>query len=365
LNYLSRARELLNDIAGAGQLRTLPEQDERLAVDFSTNDYLALSREPQVVAALQRANRVGSGGARLLGGRHREHWLLEEDLAAYLRRERALLFSSGYLAAIGAITALAPLVHAAYSDARNHASLIDGLKATKLDRYVYEHMRLPPKNDRKSPALIVTESLFSMDGDRADLSAMLADLRDDDILLVDEAHAIGVTGPDGTGLAFDLQDERIVIIGTLSKALGAQGGFVAGPASIIELLVNTARTFIFDTALPPAIALAARIALYLARSADDRRARIRAITEKLTHALREASFNVPHVEGPIVPLIVGSATDAVSLSERLRSESINAPAIRPPTVAEGTSRLRLSVRSDHTDDQIQRFIEAVACTAIS
>ncbi|MBV8727710.1 MAG: aminotransferase class I/II-fold pyridoxal phosphate-dependent enzyme [Candidatus Eremiobacteraeota bacterium] len=346
-------------------LRSIPERDEPYAVDFSTNDYLALARNPQVVTALQRANRVGSGGARLLGGRQREHLLLEQDLASYLRREGALLFSSGYLAAIGAITALAPTVRAAYSDARNHASLIDGLRATKLERYVYEHNRLPAKIARKSPAMIVTESLFSMDGGRARLPAMLADLNDDDILLVDEAHAIGVAGPSGAGLAFDLNDERVVIIGTLSKALGAQGGFVAGPAPIIELLVNTARTFIFDTALPPAIALAARIALYLAKSADDGRARIRTLTDQLQSVLRSGGYNVPAVEGPIVPVIIGRASEAVSLSERLQRELINAPAIRPPTVPEGSSRLRLSIRADHTDDQILRFTEALACTVTS
>jgi len=365
LSYLARARGLLQAIEAAGELRSIVEQPERLAVDFSTNDYLALAREPQVVAALQRGSRVGSGGARLLGGAHREHWLLEQDLAAYLKRERALLFSSGYLAAIGAITALAATARAAYSDERNHASLIDGLRATKLERQVYEHRRLPPKAARSSPALIVTESLFSMDGDRADLEAMLADLHDDDVLVVDEAHAIGVAGPGGAGLAMDLRDERVVVIGTLSKALGAQGGFVAAPASIIELLINTARTFIFDTALPPAIALAARIALYLARGAEDRRARIAQATRTLRSGLRGCGFDVPECEGPIVPVIVGNAQEALLLSEQLREKSINAPAIRPPTVPAGSSRLRLSVRSDHTDDQIQRFLEALACTAIS
>ncbi len=157
-----------------------------------------------------------------------------------------------------------------------------------------------------------------------------------------------------------------MIVGTLSKALGAQGGFVSAPATIVELIVNTARTFIFDTALPPAIALAARIALYLARSADERRDRIRNLTQQVQKALRGAGFNVPAVEGPIVPMIIGDVAETLELARRLRRQSINAPAIRPPTVPNGTSRLRLSVRSDHTDDQVQRFIESLAaCTAIS
>ncbi len=194
MSYVSRARDALDGIEQMGQLRTIEEHDERYAVDFSTNDYLAMSHDPQVLAALQRAHSVGSGGARLLGGRHREHWLLEEDLAAYLARERALLFSSGYLAAIGAITALASTVRAAYSDARNHASLIDGLRLTKLQRFIYDHKALPPKRKRTSPAMIVTESIFSMDGDRADVRSLLDDLNDGDVLLIDEAHAIGVAG---------------------------------------------------------------------------------------------------------------------------------------------------------------------------
>lgn len=365
MTYLAHVRAVLEEIEARERLRMLSGAQDRVAVDFSTNDYLALATEPQVVTALRRADRVGSGGARLLGGRHREHWLLEEELAAHVERERALLFSSGYLAAIGAITALAPVVTAAYSDERNHASLIDGVRATKLERRIYAHRCLPDRRERATPALIVTESIFSMDGDRADLAAMLADLGDGDILLVDEAHAIGVAGPRGAGLAAGLRDERIVVIGTLSKALGALGGFVAGPAAVIELLVNTARTFIFDTALPPAIALAARIALYLARSADDRRARIERSTALLQHRLRESAFDVPTTSGPIVPVIVGTEAAALELEARLRGQLICAPAIRPPTVPPGTSRLRLSVRSDHSDDQIERFLEAVSCIAIS
>jgi len=365
MTYLHRARARLLEIEAQSRLRLLRGDEQRYAVDFSTNDYLAMSTEPQVVEALRRANRVGSGGARLLGGRHREHWLLEEDLAAYVGREGALLFSSGYLAAIGAITALAATVRTAYSDARNHASLIDGLRATKLQRRIYPHRLLPQKSERDTPALIVTESLFGMDGDRADLPAMLADLGADDILLVDEAHAIGVAGPQGRGLAFELSDERVVVIGTLSKALGALGGFVAGPKPVIELLVNTARTFMFDTALPPPVALAARISLYLALKADDRRARIARAVTRLQDGLSQAPFDVPRTKGPIVPVIVGSEAAALDLQERLRVQSIGAPAIRPPTVPLATSRLRLSVRSDHTDENVQRFLEAVSCIAIS
>ncbi|MDP9018150.1 MAG: 8-amino-7-oxononanoate synthase [Candidatus Eremiobacteraeota bacterium] len=359
MSYLDAARALLEQIAGHHRLRAILPDAPKYTIDFSTNDYLALATDSRVVEALRRAKRVGSGGARLLGGRHREHWMLEEDLANFLRRERALVFSSGYLAAMGAITVLAQTVTAAYSDELNHASLIDGLRATKLERHIFKHGKLPPKSQRISPALIVTESIFSMDGDRAPLDAMLADLNEGDVLLVDEAHAIGVAGEQGSGLASHLGDERVVIMGTLSKSLGAQGGFIAGPRPFIELLINTARTFIFDTALPPSVALAARLALYIARGADDRRERIAQVTAKLRTGVAALGFPAIDQLGPIVPVIVGREESAKSLETLLLEQHIYAPAVRPPTVPPGTSRLRLSIRSDHSEDQMNKFLHAL------
>ena len=365
MSYLERASELLSRIAAGHRLREVLPDAAKYTIDFSTNDYLALATDSRVVEALRRAKRVGSGGARLLGGRHREQWMLEEDLASHVQRERALLFSSGYLAALGAIGTLAQTVEAAYSDELNHASLIDGLRATKLQRHIFPHGKLPARSERRTPALIVTESIFGMEGDRAVLPAMVADLHPGDVLLVDEAHAIGVAGPQGSGLASALQDDRVVVMGTLSKALGSQGGFIAGPATFIELLLNTARTFIFDTALPPSLALAARLALYIARGADDRRARIEQNAMQLAEGVASLGYPPLGKLGPIVPVLIGDAQKAKAIEMALLEQHIYAPAVRPPTVPPQTSRLRLSIRSDHTHTQIDQFVHALGCIATS
>lgn len=365
MGYLERVRERLAAIAARNQLREVQPDAPKYTIDFSSNDYLALATDSRVVEALRRAKRAGSGGARLLGGRHREHWQLEEDLAAFLGRERALLFSSGYLAALGATAVLAQTVNAAYSDELNHASLIDGLRSTKLRRHIYAHRALPPPGERETPALIVSESIFSMDGDRADIGGLLAKLGADDVLLLDEAHAIGVTGEAGAGLAREFPDERIIIMGTLSKALGTLGGFVAGPKPFIELLQNAARTFIFDSALPPALATAARVALYIARGADDRRARISANATALREGVAQLGYPAPDQLGPIVPVIIGDERQAKEFERVLLEQHIYAPAVRPPTVPPGTSRLRLSLRADHKALQIEQFLRALQCIAIS
>ncbi|MDQ2872877.1 MAG: 8-amino-7-oxononanoate synthase [Candidatus Eremiobacteraeota bacterium] len=364
MNYLHDVAQRLEQIRASGRYRTLDASEARVFADFSTNDYLGLAADPRMVEALKRATRVGSGGARLLGGRHREHALLEEDLSKWLGRERTLLFSSGYLAAGGAVGALAPFVGVAYSDALNHACLIDALRTAKVERVVYPHRALPPRTNRRRPALIVTESIYGMDGDIAPLEAMLADLNDDDILLVDDAHALGIAGPDHAGLAQALPDERVVVMGTLGKAIGAAGGFVSGPAAVVELLVNTARTFIFDTALPPSIALAARVGILLARQADDRRARLHANVRQLREGLRELGLPAAEDRTPIVPIVLGDEARALAVSQKALTLGVSAPAIRPPTVPPGTSRLRISVRADHTPEQIARLLEVLACSGI-
>jgi 8-amino-7-oxononanoate synthase len=314
---------------------------------------------------MRTVKRVGAGGARLLGGRHREHALLETDIARWTGRERALLFSSGYLAAAGAVSVLAGFAGIAYSDALNHACLIDALRASKLERVVYPHGKLPPKAHRRNGALVVTESIFGMDGDAIDLPAMLADLHTEDILLVDDAHALGVAGDEGAGLARALQDDRVVVMGTLGKAIGAAGGFVAGPARLIELLVNSARTFIFDTALPPPIAFAARVGVMLARTADDRRQRLHANVARLRAGLRELRLPVIDDATPIVPIVLGDERRALAVAKACLEAGVLAPAVRPPTVPAGTARLRISLRADHTGEQIARLVEVLACNVTS
>ncbi|MGZ3497745.1 MAG: aminotransferase class I/II-fold pyridoxal phosphate-dependent enzyme [Vulcanimicrobiaceae bacterium] len=365
MSYLGLVERELERIREAGRYRVLPTEEPRVFADFSSNDYLALSTDSRVLEALKHVNRVGAGGARLLGGRHRELYLLESDLARWVGRERALLFSSGYLAAAGAISVLSRFVDVAYSDALNHACLIDALRATKIERFVYPHACLPPKSERRGPALIVTESIFGMDGDVVDLGAIVADLRDDDILLVDDAHALGVVGEGGAGFAHPLQDGRVVVMGTLGKAAGAAGGFIAGPERLIDLLVNAARTFIFDTAPPPPIAFAARVAVMLARTGDEKRARLHAKVARLRAGLRTLGLPTHDNLSPVVPVLVGNERRALEVAKLCLERGILAPAVRPPTVPPGTSRLRISVRADHTDEQIDRLIEALACSGIS
>jgi 8-amino-7-oxononanoate synthase len=365
MSYFRRVEELLAQIRELHRYRELGSDEPKYVADFSSNDYLALAADSRMVEAMRHVKRVGAGGARLLGGRHREHWLLEQDIARWLGRERALLFSSGYMAALGVIPVLESLVQRVYSDELNHACLIDGIRSGKCQREIYPHLRIPPRTERGKPALIVTESVFGMDGDAPDLRALVRDLGDGDILLVDEAHALGVIGPEGAGLAHGISGERTIVIGTLSKAIGASGGFVAGPAQIIDLLVNTARTFIFDTALPPAIAFAARVGIMLARNAEDRRGRLRAKTAHLREGLQELGLlsqvnGATLAESPIVPVLLGSEERALAVMQRCRERGVNAPAVRPPTVPEGTSRLRISMRSDHTDEQIALLLESLA-----
>ncbi|MGA8795534.1 MAG: 8-amino-7-oxononanoate synthase [Candidatus Cybelea sp.] len=360
MTYLQRARQTLEAIRSERRYRELPQHGLSNVIDFSSNDYLGLATDPQVVEALKRATRVGSGGARLLGGRYREYALLEDDLAEWLGRERALLFSSGYLAGVGTIPVLAGLVETILSDQSNHACLIDGIRLARTPHAIYEHATLPPTRGSKS-LLVVSESIFGMDGDAIDPAALLGCLREQDVLLLDEAHALGIAGPQGAGLARALDDPRILILGTLSKALGSLGGFVAGPATAIELLVNRARSFIFDTALPPSLALASRIALLLTRRGDDRRERLRANAAHL-----RAALDSPGAEGPIVSVLLGSEERALGVSEELWKRRIFVPAIRPPTVPPGTSRLRITIRADHTLEQVEMLAQELRrCVATS
>jgi 8-amino-7-oxononanoate synthase len=367
MSYLRQVDDALALIREHGRYREIEPQEPRYAADFSTNDYLALAADSRMVEAMRHVKRVGAGGARLLGGRHREHWLLESDIARWLGRERALLFSSGYLAALGAIAVLSRFVGAIYSDTLNHACLIDGIRAAKLPREIFAHAQLPPRCERRGRSLIISETLFGMDGDTVDVAALAADLGDDDILLVDEAHALGVLGPEGAGLAHGVTDERVVILGTLGKAIGASGGFIAGPAGLIDLLVNAARTFVFDTAPPPAIAFAARVGIMLARTADERRMRLRAKTQRLRDGLHALGFPSERreIETPVVPIIVGDEQRAMDLMRQCKERGVYAPAVRPPTVPPGTSRLRVSMRADHTDEQVDLLLDALACLATS
>ncbi|GAC1494034.1 MAG: 8-amino-7-oxononanoate synthase [Vulcanimicrobiaceae bacterium] len=332
------------------------------AIDFSSNDYLGMASHAGTVARLRAATQVGSGGSRLLSGAHPEHVALEADLAAWTGREAALLFSSGYLAALGAIVALAPFVDYIASDERNHACAIDAVRLTKLPRTIHAH-DAPLAPDPRVPTMFVTESLFGMTGTRIDVAARVAMLAPDDVLVVDEAHALGVVGPAGAGACAPYADPRIVVIGTLSKALGGLGGFVAGPRDAIAYLATAARTFVFDTAMPPALAAALRASLAIVAGAegDRRRAHLGDLAALLRREMHAIGVGVPEWAcGPIVPILLGDAATALRIGRHLEACGIYAPAIRPPTVPPGASQLRVTLRYDHTPSDVRAFAAALA-----
>jgi 8-amino-7-oxononanoate synthase len=354
-----------------GLKRSLRPIDRRgRLVNFASNDYLGLASDPRVVAAAHEAatrNGWGAAASPLVTGWTEEHEALTAEIAEFEQTEAALLFPTGYAANVGTIAALIGKPDVVYSDRLNHACLIDGARLSGATIRVYPHADvraldalLTADAGRFRRGLIVTDGVFSMDGDLAPLDS-LADLsaRFGAMLLVDEAHGTGVFGPDGRGAASELgvADRVGIKVGTLSKALGSQGGFVAGSRRLIDWLTNHARPLIFSTAFPPATAAAAREALRLNGAEPWRRERARAIGGRLRAGLIEAGYQVAPSTGPIVPVLIGDPGAAIQLSKHLEQHGFLVPAIRPPTVPEGTSRLRVTVSAAHRDEEVERLIQ--------
>ncbi len=341
------------DLDAAGPTGTLAP-DGRAVVSFASNDYLGLTQHPAVVAAAHAAiDRwgTGSGSARLIVGSRPVHSELEEALAAWKGAEAAVVFPTGFAANLGVLTTLAGPETLVCSDELNHASIIDGCRLSRAEITVYRHgdadhvERLLAEVPGRR-AIVVTDTVFSMDGDLApvpDLVAVCA--RRGALLVLDEAHA--VLGPDP-----DLDGTDALRVGTLSKTLGALGGFVTGPRLLTDLLVNRARSYIFTTAPTPADAAAALAAVDVVRSAegDDRRARLRMLVDRVRR---------DH-PSPIVPVVIGDEGAALAASDALLAQGLLVPAIRPPTVAPGTSRLRIALSAAHTDEQVDRLVRALA-----
>jgi 8-amino-7-oxononanoate synthase len=338
--------------ARAGLARELrPRSAADPAVDLAGNDYLGLARHPEVVAAAVHALSeygLGATGSRLVRGSTDLHGALEADLASWLGVEGALVYSSGYLANLGAVRALARPRTVLVSDAHNHASLVDGCRSSG-DVVVFPHCDVAAVSAALSsaaadgrPAVVVTESVFSVDGDLAPLRELHAVARQHGaLLLVDDAHALGVIGPAGAGgvAAAGLSGEPdVVVTATLSKALGGAGGVIAGPAALVDHLVDTGRTFIYDTALPPAVVAGVRAALRLARAADDRRAEL-AVRARLLAAL--GAPDAP--AGGVVSLAAPSAQAAVAWAAACRDRGVAVGCFRPPSTPDKRSRLRLTV----------------------
>ncbi|RMG02605.1 MAG: 8-amino-7-oxononanoate synthase [Planctomycetota bacterium] len=347
--------------------------DGRNLVNFGSNDYLGLACDERVCRAVVDAVEEfgwGAGASPLVTGHSRLHRELEAALAAFEQTEAALVFPSGFAANCGTLAALATQGDVIFNDRKNHASLWDGSRLSRADVRVYPHndvASLRKLLDRYAARyrrrLIVTDTIFSMDGDLAPLPE-LVELADkfEAILVVDEAHATGVFGEKGTGVVehFGLKERVPVRIGTLSKALGSQGGFVAGDRCLIEWLVNHARSYIYSTASPAAVAAASLAALEIVRTEPHRRCELLACARRLREALRDQGWRLGPSESQIVPVIVGLPDRAVKLSAALSEEGFFVPAIRPPTVPEGEACLRISVAWPHCEAEIDRLIEVMA-----
>jgi 8-amino-7-oxononanoate synthase len=348
----------------------------RELVNFSSNDYLNLAAEPRLARAAARAARrygCGAGASPLVSGHLRPLRRLERDLAAWEGTEAALVFASGYAANLAAVSAVAGRADAVFSDELNHASLIDGCRLSRARVFVYHHGDLDHLHDllrRQGPAarrrLIVTDTVFSMEGDLAPLAGLVELAgRHDALLLIDEAHATGVLGAAGRGLtellpAGRYDPDRVIKVGTLSKALGAQGGFVCGGRRLVEYLVNCARPYVFSTALAPPSAAAAREAVSIVRAEPERRRHLLALAEQLRGGLRALGYPASGSRCQIVPLLVGAAGAAMRLSGRLEERGLLVPAIRPPSVPAGTARLRISLTAGHTAEDVRRLVAALA-----
>jgi 8-amino-7-oxononanoate synthase len=360
----------LRVIDGAQDARVMV--DGRALLSLCSNNYLGLAHHPAVVDAAMAAARdfgVGAGASRLISGSMRLHHELEQRLAAFKGAEACLLFTSGYHANLGVISSLVGEGDVVFSDALNHASLIDGCRLSRATVSVYRHRDIEALEAclRSAPArrrLIVTDSVFSMDGDAAPLAAICAVAeRYDAMVMVDEAHATGVLGRRGAGLVEELglAGRVTVQMGTLGKALGGFGAYVAGSGALIDFLINRARTFIFTTALPPPVVAAAIAALTIVEQEPERRLALRRHGDRLRRGLRACGYDVLGADtSHIVPVMVGPADATMALSAALFERGVLAHGIRPPTVPDGTARIRATVMATHSDDDIDEAIAAFA-----
>jgi 8-amino-7-oxononanoate synthase len=343
----------------------------RAVVSFSSNDYLGLAASPALAGAARTAleeQGFGAGASRLISGNLGAHSKLEGALASY-HETPVLLFNSGYQANVGVLSALAGPDDVIFSDALNHASLIDGCRLSRARVEVTPHRDLAALERALATVsgrrrFVVTDTIFSMDGDAAPVTALreLCD-RERAVLIVDEAHALGVLGPGGRGLCAAHGVRPDVHVGTLGKAFGAFGAYVAGPAALIEVLLNRARSFIFSTALPPSVPAAAAAALEIIRSTDGdvRRAHVLALARRFAAGLRELGVPAPaSPAAPILPVVLGDAARTMAACERLLELGIYAQGIRPPTVPRGTARLRFSLTASHQPAHVDRALDALA-----
>ena len=342
----------------------------RRFIAMASNNYLGLANHPTVKrAAIEAIEQwgVGAGAARLISGTMTPHDQLEQDLAQYKQVEAALTFGTGYTTNLGLIPALIDRNGLILADRYCHASLIEACRLAKATLRVFHHndvehlQTLLKKREKARPILIVTEGVFSMDGDLAPLPDFLTLCRQHEAMLViDDAHGTGIMGKNGRGTIehFGLNPQDVIQMGTLSKAIGTSGGYVAGTAALKDYLINTAKAFIYTTAQPPALAAAASAAIRIIQHEPARREKLWKNRDALHTALTGLGFQLTDTQSPILPIIVKSSETALKMSQALYDAGIYVPAIRPPTVPKNSSRLRLTVSSEHTEEQLETVVTA-------
>jgi len=348
--------------------------DGKPLLAFCSNDYLGLANHPQIVAALKDAadaSGVGSTAAHLICGHHREHAALEEELADWTGRERALLFSTGYMANLGVLQTLLQAGDVCVQDKLNHASLIDAarLSGAELKRYPHSDVAAAQRQLESRPAklaLLVSDGVFSMDGDIAPL-VHLATLckKQQASLMIDDAHGVGIFGKQGAGsvAAAGLNQHDVpILMATLGKAVGTCGAFVAGSAALIEALLQSARSYIYTTAMPPALAAATRAALRLVRADEWRREKLHGLIARFRRGALQLGLPLPQSDSAIQPVLLGSAAQSLAVAQALEVRGLLVTAIRPPTVRAATSRLRITLSAAHEEADVDRLLDALdAC----
>jgi len=345
--------------------------DGKEYIAFCSNDYLGLANHPDVISAFQKAANqfgVGSGASHLVAGHSSEHHALEEELAVFTGRERALLFSAGYMANMGAITALVGQGDAIFEDRLNHASLLDAglLSGARFQRFLHNDItNLQTRLDKTEAErkLIVVDGVFSMDGDCAPLTELAALAQKNNAwLMVDDAHGFGCLGKTGGGSAeyFGLsQTELPILMGTLGKAFGTFGAFIAGSETLIETLIQFSRSYIYTTAMPPAVAAATRVSLRLLQEENWRREHLQQLIARFRTGAQQLGLQLLDSFSPIQPIIIGDEARTLDIAEKLAERGILIIAIRPPTVAAGSSRLRITFSSEHSIEQVDKLLLAL------
>ncbi|MCF6191039.1 MAG: 8-amino-7-oxononanoate synthase [Cocleimonas sp.] len=338
---------------------------------FCSNDYLGLANHPEVLKAFKQAADkygVGSGAAHLISGHSIEHQKLEEELAEFTGRDRALLFSTGYMANLGVVNALMERGELIFADRLNHASLIDAglLSNAKMKRYVHNDMgalqKLLDKNTTKN-TMILSDGVFSMDGDIAPVK-QLADIarQQNAWLMIDDAHGFGTLGATGAGLLEQenlSQQDAPILMATLGKAIGTAGAFIAGSHELIEYLIQTARTYTYTTAMPPSIAAATRASLKIVQNESERREKLNQHIQQFKAGASELGIELMPSDTAIQPIVIGNTEKALKTSTQLQKEGILVTAIRPPTIPEGTARLRVTFSAEHTTEDVAILLMAL------